>query len=684
MKRKIALQALFIWMICVVLIACTSKADPDITFTMVKNRSGLMVSPEFFPLKPGAINPEGWIHDWAREAGSGITGHLDEYSPTFGEAWKGYGFKAMGATANGGGWPLEQCSYWLDGAVRLGYILKDSVLIQKVSARLDTVVDGVLKRGDNFVYWLPKKMLIDSTQGWAEFNSWAHSHMGRALVAYYQASGKPKVLQALTKVYRGYSLPKLMNHFTAVSGSVNLDPMMDTFLMTGDTAIRNNIISFGNTKEYEVLSENWNGGKLQPGHNVIYYENIRVPSLLYLFTGKQKDLNATLNALNWGEKSNLLPVGVTSGEEFHAGIGATRNIETCDVSAAINTFNRLLQITGDGKYADKIESIFVNAGPAPVSRDFSTMCYYQSMNRYSNQLPGEEPSSPGKECFKFTRLGHSVLCCVANNCRILPNYIMNMWMATTDRGLAATLYGPCKVTAKVSDNITAEITCQTNYPFDEVIKMLVKPSKSAEFPIYLRIPEWCTKPTLKLNGHSLKIVKQPNGFVLLNQLWNGSDCIELALPMTAKVILGNETPYPQISYFDSYHKMAKDTTIRNPFASVYYGPLLFSLPIPDLNPDQEAPGAKFNYALDVKPEDAAKMITIERKKMPVHWEWSLDSPLKLIVNAQEFNWKPDENKVLPDKPVENGTPAKIKLVPYGTTKFRVSMFPVTAASYHPH
>jgi hypothetical protein len=103
MKRKIALQALFIWMICVVLIACTSKADPDITVTMVRNRSGLMVSPEFFPLKPGAINPEGWIRDWAREAGSGITGHLDEYSPTFGEAWKGYGFKAMGATANGGG-----------------------------------------------------------------------------------------------------------------------------------------------------------------------------------------------------------------------------------------------------------------------------------------------------------------------------------------------------------------------------------------------------------------------------------------------------------------------------------------------------------------------------------------------------------------------------------------------------
>ena len=682
MKRIFRVQSLFIWMILILLIGCTRKPNPEITDTMISNSIGLKVAPVFFPLKPGAVSPKGWIKDWAWDAVNGITGHLDEYSPTFGEAWKGYGFKARGATANGGGWPLEQCSYWLDGAVRLSYILGDSALIKKVSARLDTVVEGVLKRGDNFIYWLPKKMLIDSTQGWAEFNSWAHSHMGRALVAYYQASGKPKILQALTKVYQNYSLPKLMNHFTAVSGSVNIDPMMDTYLMTGDTIIRNNIRSFGNTGEYQSLAQNWNAGRLQPGHNVIYYENIRVPALLYLFTGKKEDLGASLNALNWGEKTNLLPVGVTSGEEFHAGIGATRNIETCDVSAAINTFNRLLQITGDQKYSDKIEKIFFNAAAVPVARDFSTMCYYQSMNRYSSQLPGEEPGSPGKECYKFTKLGHSVLCCVANNCRILPNYIMNMWMATSDHGVAATMYGPSLVTALVADHITTKIVSSTNYPFDETIKLTVNPSKSSTFPIYLRIPEWCTTSSIKVNGKITVIEKLVSGFARLNQTWNAGDIIDLSLPMIARVVHGNETPYPQISYFDSYHKMAKDTSIRNPYACVYYGPLLFSLPIPDLTPDQEAKGAKFNYALDVSPQDASKTIGVERKKMPIHWEWSLDSPVKLTVNAREFEWKPTENKVLPDKPVENGKPAKIQLVPYGATKFRVSMFPVTADSYH--
>ena len=144
MKKKIARLTLLLFITATALLACIPKQTPDITGTMLKNSSGLRISPALFPLKPGAVTPEGWILDWAKDAANGITGHLDDYSPTFSEAWKGYGFKAMGATANGGGWPLEQCSYWLDGAIRLGYILKDSALIKKASARLDTVVDGVL------------------------------------------------------------------------------------------------------------------------------------------------------------------------------------------------------------------------------------------------------------------------------------------------------------------------------------------------------------------------------------------------------------------------------------------------------------------------------------------------------------------------------------------------------------
>jgi hypothetical protein len=131
-----------------------------------------LVKPAFVPLPPGAIEPAGWLRDWALAARHGITGHLDEWSPVYRDAWKGV---SPGAPGDGTGWPLEQCSYWLDGALCLGYVLHDDALIKKVSDRLNLVVNGVNSGGNSFIYW--KKEL---PQG---FNSWACSHIGRALVA---------------------------------------------------------------------------------------------------------------------------------------------------------------------------------------------------------------------------------------------------------------------------------------------------------------------------------------------------------------------------------------------------------------------------------------------------------------------------------------------------------------------
>lgn len=43
----------------------------------------------FLPLPPGAVEPAGWLRDWAQAAREGITGHLDEWHPTFADGWKG-------------------------------------------------------------------------------------------------------------------------------------------------------------------------------------------------------------------------------------------------------------------------------------------------------------------------------------------------------------------------------------------------------------------------------------------------------------------------------------------------------------------------------------------------------------------------------------------------------------------
>ena len=181
-----------------------------------------------------------------------------------------------------------------------------------------------------------------------------------------------------------------------VRGGVNVDAMLETYLMSGDRRVLDAALATTQRADYREARSQWAQGQLEPGHDVIYYEHIRVPALLYPWTGERDDLAATEKAIEWGEQRYLLPMGLTSGEEYHAGIGATRNVETCNVAASMWTFLWMLRITGEGEYSDRIERVFFNAGPAPVDREFKTMCYYQSPNRYSTSLPLEAPPSPAR------------------------------------------------------------------------------------------------------------------------------------------------------------------------------------------------------------------------------------------------------------------------------------------------
>src|SRR5690625_4183973 len=125
---------------------------------------------EYGPLPPGEITPTGWLMDWANTARDGITGHLDERAITFNKGWTGESFESRGVGEQGTGWPLEQCAYWLDGLVRLGYAMQDEYLINKSRSRLDPIVQGVFNGEDSLIYWRPKEQLENN------FDNWAHSH----------------------------------------------------------------------------------------------------------------------------------------------------------------------------------------------------------------------------------------------------------------------------------------------------------------------------------------------------------------------------------------------------------------------------------------------------------------------------------------------------------------------------
>jgi uncharacterized protein len=506
--------------------------------------------------------------------------------------------------------------------------------------------------------------------------------MGRALVGWYKATGDKKILDALVKAYCDYPTPMGHLEFQAdITGLCNIDAMLETYRLSGDRRLLERAQAAMAAPEVQKTLQEWCKGQFNTGHAVCAYEQIRLPILLYPWTGDVTFRNASCKAFENFREQHMLPYGVTSGEEWLSGVGALRLTETCDVTAHLWSSSWMYRILGDRTYGDGMERAFFNAAAGPVARDFKTMSYLQSPNRIK---PDSLPVGWNADCLRYTPLGNpGVLCCVGAVNRIIPTYVTHLWMATHDGGLAATLYGPNTVSAIVGDKIPVKITCDTAYPFEEKIRISVDPKQAAQFPLYFRLPAWCEKPTMIVNGAAVDATPNADGFARIERTWKPGDVVLLSLPMSVAVARGYEREYPESSrtYFKD-RPSANYEKRQLPFETISYGPLLFSLPIPDVDPNTPVAGAKWQYALDNDAAQEGRDIQVERHPMPPHWDWPLSgSPIVLKVPAREFDWSPTEKQALPGAPVEGVKSEEIRLVPYGCTKFRISMFPVTAKAW---
>jgi hypothetical protein len=203
-----------------------------------------------------------------------------------------------------------------------------------------------------------------------------------------------------------------------------------------------------------------------------------------------------------------------------------------------------------------------------------------------------------------------------------------------------------------------------------------------EFPLYLRIPGWCEEAGIAVNGTPVAARADDKGFVRIARVWARNDEVTIALPMQPRVARGYETEFPSANreYF-SFEPPQVFEPRRLPYASVLYGPLLFSFPIPDVDSNTPVKNARWQYAIDTDARKRDGGIEVVRHRMPHHWDWSLDAPVELEAPARIFDWRPTDAQALPDRPVAGAPAETIHLVPYGCTKFRISMFPVTVGAW---
>ena len=643
--------------------------------------------PTFLPLPPGVIEPTGWLRDWCLAARDGYTGHMDDVDDEFKRAWApDHKMTGEGLLWYKGAWPYEGGGYWFDGLARLGFALHDDTLTAQAKRRLYAVADHMTPTGLLFLWWLDRSRPGDrqavtaALDGWP---LWACGLLGRSMAGFYAGSGDKHILEALAMAYGSDT-----NCLRSIPGNLsNLWPAFDTYAWTGDPRIAAALDALFKTEG--ALAPNLNRYRNPPAlvpnttvdnaHVVEFLESTTPWAVGYLWTGDRRYLQAAVAWHDLLERVAMQPYGVPVSDEWYGPTGAFRGSETCDVAGYVWSQICLLSMTGEGRMADRIERAFFNAGPATVARDFKSHVYFQSPNRFANLSP-DFPHGPRAGGGTY-RSKHSPLCCTAALNRIVPWFVTHLWMGTYDNGLAAVCYAPCKVTALVADRVPVVIECRTDYPFNESIELIVRPEREAAFPLDLHIPGWCKAPGLSVNGTAVGVKSDIRGFARIDRTWKPGDTVRLHLPMTPRVETGRDAasgaPYNGAHTVTPVTIPDAASTRGAPYATVSCGPLLFALPIPDTtDANTPEPVARWQFALDVQNPG----LSVERLPMPARWDWPLSAPLKLWANLAEIPWNPDPKS--PRLPSLRATQRKsaeaISLVPYGCTKFRISMFPVTA------
>ncbi len=303
---------------------------------------------------------------------------------------------------------------------------------------------------------------------------------------------------------------------------------------------------------------------------------------------------------------------------------STAHNETC-ANIGNMLFNwRMLETTGDAKYADIVETALYNSVLSGVSLD-GKKYFYTNPLRISADFP--YTLRWPKERQEYI----SCFCCPPNTLRTICE-AQNYAYTVSENTIYCNLYGANELNTSFGKKMPLALKQETGYPYDGVVKLTFAdaPKKQA-VKLCLRIPGWCDNASLKVNGEPVEIVSKANTYVAVERIWKKGDVVELNLEMKAKLLESNP--------------LVEET--RNQVA-VKRGPLVYCLESMDIEGGKKID----NVLIPSDMQFTATEQTIDGSRMTV-----LEGTARL---ADEASWTGTLYREVgkADKPV------KIRLIPY--------------------
>ena len=303
----------------------------------------------------------------------------------------------------------------------------------------------------------------------------------------------------------------------------------------------------------------------------------------------------------------------------------TAHNETCASVGNVLWNWRMLQLTGDAKYADVMELELYNGMLAGISLNGKNFFYTNPLS-VSDDLPFQQRWSRD-------RVGYIAYsdCCPPNVIRTIAE-VSNYAYSVSEKGVWVNLYGGNTLGTILKDGSKIKITQQTDYPWNGSINMTINQGASKPFSMFLRIPEWCSNGAkLIINGKPASVRLIPGQYAAVNRKWNTGDKITLTLPMPVKMMASNP--------------LVEET--RNQVA-VKRGPVVYCVETAGIPKDAKL----FNLSL------SAKGLLTPQKIMIDHTDVMA---LTGKANVNDVNWK---NKLYSDISNRVKRTIDVQLIPY--------------------
>ena len=263
------------------------------------------------------------------------------------------------------------------------------------------------------------------------------------------------------------------------------------------------------------------------GHSVrSTYLNAGVTDL-YLETGDQALLTAMLDQWQDMVTRKAYVTGALGSRHYWEGFGFPYELpnvagygETCAAIGSLMWGWRLLLATGEGRFADAMERALYNSILSGISLDGRSFFYE---NPLSSEGASRQP-------------WYEVACCPPNLMRLLAT-ASQLFVTVAGSVLRIEQFGSCSIDGELEGAGRVRLRMETEYPWDPniVVRVVEAPER---WTLQIRIPEWCTRPSLRVNGSdwSGDVV---DGHVSFDRRWAAGDTVELELAMPAEFVEAN-------------------------------------------------------------------------------------------------------------------------------------------------